>query len=389
MALPPTKSRPTPILSNDITEAIFLRIRPNEAESLVRVSLTSKFWSSRLSGSSFCSQYVERHGNTPLLGFFCRWPELYEPKGEDTVGPFVSTSLLHPPYPDDMAEMDCAMDCRHGRALLADLYADPDPVKFLIWDPITGRRRILVAPREYDSRHAAVICADSACKHLACHEGNSKVVFVGVEHVGAAGFQAQASAYVYSTETGQWSQPSPLLHLNASAAVLQNPSVLVNDKLYFVLKYDEDDLEDGDDTIDILMYDLTSHSLAVIDAPTRDLSISSDFILLAMENGALGFASLGWSSIHLWSQQMGPEGLLEWTAPTIVEHRNPNAHQEIPNEATEILGSFEGRDILIVDTNLGIYKFNLKSLEYEKIWKKEVFFRHSSVSALQFMETGR
>lgn len=45
----------------------------------------------------------------------------------------------------------------------------------------------------------------------------------------------------------------------------------------------------------------------------------------------------------------------------------------MPVKRLILVGSVEGGDIIFVTTELGIYKINLKSLEWKKIWKKEDF----------------
>ena len=99
---------------------------------------------------------------------------------------------------------------------------------------------------------------------------------------------------------------------------------------------------------------------------------AGDTILMAMEDGALGCASLDGLTLYLWSRQMGSDGVLAWTLPRVVDLKNLLPIQNL-KERVGLIGSVEGRDIIFVTTDLGIYEISLKSLRWKKIWKRDTF----------------
>ncbi|XBH74528.1 hypothetical protein VPH35_101457 [Triticum aestivum] len=258
------------------------------------------------------------------------------------------------------------LDCRHGRVLLGD-YGKPMPL--IVWDPMTGRRTKLGAPKgcnmplDTDFGGAAVLCAVAGCDHRACHQGPFRVVFFGMStDDGAHGI---IHVRVSSVDTGEWSEPCPGLDLGVESFITPVPPVFIQDTLYFTHNIGEHDDQAG-----ILKYNLGSNCLSRIDAP-RAWPLRDDFaILMAMEDGSLGFAQVHRLTFYLWTRQTGYDGVASWTQPRVIDLKNLLPIQN-PDKRLRLIGSVEGSDIVFVTTDLGVYQINIKSLQWKKLWKRE------------------
>jgi hypothetical protein len=274
-------------LPDVILEEIFLRLPPDEPESLLRASLASKLWLGRLTGPAFQGRYREFHGAPPMLGF------LFSSSDIGGVQELVSTTTkFRARIPDDGWSTGLkyvTWDCRHGRVLIKGGNNQGGFKEVAVWDPITGRRSVLVAPGEsWCAWAAAVLCGVAGCDHRACHDEPFRVILVDID-------RGVAYVRVSSLETGEWSKPCPALEIGD--AFLTPPSVLVGDGLYFMFTYF------ADDTIHILKYDLASDRLSVLGAPAGAGLVDAS-ILMAMQDRTLGYANLDYkSTLRWWSRQ--------------------------------------------------------------------------------------
>ncbi|KAM0928604.1 hypothetical protein ACQ4PT_002583 [Festuca glaucescens] len=190
---------------------------------------------------------------------------------------------------------------------------------------MTGTRRLLHAPEDYDSNGAAVLCNVTGCDHRACHVGP---------------FQSAA------------------------------PPVFIQDALYFMLyEYDDDD---DDDKAAILEYDLVSNCLSLIDAPPLKTGLAGDVALMAMEDGSLGFAHVDGLTLNLWSRHMRSNGVASWPRRRVINLETLIPVRS-PWEKLRLIGSVEGSDIIFVTTDLGIYEINLTSLQWKKLLKRKKY----------------
>ncbi|CAM0877927.1 unnamed protein product [Alopecurus aequalis] len=341
---------PARTLPYELIEEIFLRLPPDEPEWLVRASLASKAWLGRLTAPRFQGRYSEFHRAPPMLGF------LYSPRLYVSEEPlFISTTKFGAcPHNRGFSASD-AWDCRHGRVLLGR--RDVSPEKLVVLDPITGRQTEQDVPGNYSYRGSAtVLYAVNGCDHRACRDGPFRLVFVGLDHDFAA------YAYMSLPATGEWSKPSSGLHLGPYTSIAPMPPVLIQDTLYSMLAY-------ADDHVGILKYDMCSKRLSLIDVPLVEENIADTTILMGMEDGSLGFARMDGLTLNLWSRQMGTNGA-GWTECRVIDLK-----ELLPDPAKQLrlIGSVEGGDMIIVTTRLGIYKINLNSMEWKKIWKREHF----------------
>ncbi|CAM0878134.1 unnamed protein product [Alopecurus aequalis] len=353
-------------LLEEILEQIFLRLPPDEPACLLRASLTSKRWLALLSGPQFRSRYREHHGTLPMLGFLSSTP-WYSPKegGGPAAPPFFSTTGFRAHGPGD----GTAWDCRHGRVLLCDNNSFVEGNGCLaVWDPMTGRRCELPEPEAVygqGSYAAAVLCAVSGCDHLACHEGPFRVVYFYQHRVAGDDFVAQAC--VSSTDfhrVAEWSDPCPEISVGGHGFVGPRPPLLLNDALHLLLGHAS---FGGVHYAEILKYNLTSNSLSLIDAPKAGVDMAKNTVLMALEDGNLGFAHLKRFALYIWSRHMGSDGVAAWTQRRVINLRNLLPIQNPTQDITRLLGSVEGSDVIFVTTDLGIYKIDLKSLQQKKI----------------------
>jgi hypothetical protein len=124
--------------------------------------------------------------------------------------------------------------------------------------------------------------------------------------------------------------------------------------------------------IEILKYDLGSNCLSLLDGSLlAGVSIYSAAILMAMEDGSLGFAHQDRLTLNLWSWPIGSDGVATWTQRRVINLKDVLPIQN-PKQTLRLIGSMEFRDIIfMIMDDLGIYEINLKSLGSKKIWNRE------------------
>ncbi|XBI86425.1 hypothetical protein VPH35_094389 [Triticum aestivum] len=353
--MPPPPPPPVLSLPDELIEEVFFRLPPDEPEHHVRASLACKLWLGLLTGPTFRRRYRDFHGAPPMMGFLYSWPQFSRQRSKDHLVPqFFPTTKFSARMPDDpwpdWGESELVvLDCHHGRVLLGDY--DKPMAPLIVWDPMTGCRTKLEAPKgcnmalTAEPGGAAVLCAVAGCDHRACHQGPFRVVFFGMSTDG---------------------DDNCIIHVRVSSPETV-PPVLIQDALYFM--HNIPDLRIG-----ILKYDVGSNCLSRIDAP-RACAVSDDaIILMAMKDDSLGFAQVDSLTLYLWSSQMGFDGLASWTKRRVINLNNLLPIQN-PDKSLRLIGSVEGRDIVFVTTDLGIYELNLKSLLWKKLWRRKKFFR--------------
>ncbi|XP_037459394.1 uncharacterized protein LOC119330385 isoform X2 [Triticum dicoccoides] len=323
-----------PQLLDELVEEVFLRLPPDDPAALVRASLASKPWLALLTGPAFRGRYREFHGAPPMLGFLYSRADGSGHKG-DPAPRLVSTSKFGARIPD-FASTDpdfdlIAWDCRHGRVLLGDASLSPRPL--VVWDPMTGCTQQLVGLDCFNG--IAVLCAVSGCDHHSCHAGPFKTVGVGVD-ISEDG-ERVARVFVSSPDIGDWSkldtdeweEPCLGLDLSADAFICSMQAVLINDALHFKLGYYDDYDHDG------------SLGLAHVDSRL---------------------------TLYVWSRQVDSNGVASWTHGRVVDLKNLIPIKN-PKRRPRLIGSVEGRDIIFVNTDVGVYQIDLKTLECKELMK--------------------
>ncbi|KAM3318168.1 hypothetical protein ACQJBY_035740 [Aegilops geniculata] len=311
-----------------------------------------------------------------MLGFLCSLQSNSVHEAEDNIPHFLPTTKFRARIPDDDwgGWGYTAWDCRHGRVLLGDQSYLPVPL--VVWDPMTGCRRELDSPDQLGRSYgAAVFCTVAGCDHRACHAGPFQVLYIGVDTIEDGECVGRACLSLPMTgdwskpcsdsRFNKWNEPCSALHLGRIAFWDEMPPVFVRDALYFKLVYY------GGDHIAILKYDLGSNCLSLIGAPLAGSILFNASILMAMDDGSLGFANVDMLTIHLWSRQRGFNGIASWTQRTVI-NLNDLLPIQNPNRGLKIMGSVEGRDIIFVTMGLDIYQINLETLRRKKLQKREM-----------------
>jgi hypothetical protein len=274
----------------ELVEEVMLRFPPDDPASLARAALASKQWCRLITsggGRGFGRRFREFHRlSPPLLGFLtnrfdagCRFVP-------------APSSSFRPPNADRHGLR--AVHSAHGRVLLHHArWWDQQEGLLVAWDPITDEQRELppMAPHPSPrSWNAAVLCAcaaggDCCCDHLDCHGDPFLVVFVGGVDRG------KAFSCVYSSETGAWSEP---IHAQGSYSFELGNSVLLGSALYFKTS------KSG-----ALRYDLLTKEMSLIRLPSAKGAQTQRTVLMATEDGRLGFAMVHElkNRLDLWSRE--------------------------------------------------------------------------------------
>ncbi|TVU40778.1 hypothetical protein EJB05_14255, partial [Eragrostis curvula] len=325
---------PPPQLVEDTIAEILLCVQPDEPADLVRASLVSKPWRRILTDAAFLRRYREFHRAPPLLGFFHNG---HSPR----FVPATTTAASPVPQPEFGSNEWWALDCHHGRVLLDLGYHGND---LLVWDPITGDQHRLQRPGGgclYFA--AAVLCAVPSCNHLNCHGGPFVVIYMGFHRM----FQRIIQVFVYSSETGVWAESASIYSGMGYEANDARNVALIGDELYFTLPQ----------CVGILKYELGKDCLSVFDPPDMCGKHAS---LFQMEDGSLGLTSISGSSLHLWSRNVNPEGVVGWVQCRIIELEEILPIHDNCNRAS-IIGSAEDVGVTFVSTDLGVFTVDLKS----------------------------
>ncbi|KAG2583525.1 hypothetical protein PVAP13_6KG262600 [Panicum virgatum] len=190
--------------------------------------------------------------------------------------------------------------CRHGCMLLHNKTRK----EIVLWDPLTGDRRVAAVPPEFDNEerviwNGAVVCAAAGDpSHVHCGFGSCpfEVALVGVTRN-----HTQVFVCIYSSEIGTWSD------LVAAATpftvyCVSDPGTLVGNALFWFpvgLGYG------------ILEFNLDRHSLDVIEWPSS-IALSGSRSTLLAQHGGLGLAILSYHSLQMWERKVCSEGVTEW-----------------------------------------------------------------------------
>ncbi|CAM0903914.1 unnamed protein product [Alopecurus aequalis] len=334
---------PPRALPDELLEEILLRLPPDDPGCLFRASLLCKPWRSRLTGSAFPRRYREFHGTPPLLGFFendekvCCW-----------FAPLSPTSPFPPVHPGHHDLF--VLDSRHGLVLLNDSTEEPLP-DLVVWDPVRHRQWEFPLPGFGDAAiSAAVLCAVDGCNHLDCDGGPFLVVLVGTDEYGIA------YACVYSSQARAWGPVTSCEHPGFPLEVITSwPKALVGNSLYFLCT---------SGTI-ILRYNLFSQELSVITWPSMYQWEHDYHVLMRMEDGVLGCASLQESRLELWAMEFGTDGGVKWVLRRVVELEN-----WLPSPSSYVINFADGVGVFFVRTDIGIFTVELKSGRVKKISRR-------------------
>lgn len=322
-----------PVLVDELVEEVLLRLPPDEPTWFVRSSAVCKPWRRILAAPRFRRRYCEFHGTPPLLGYFQGY------------GNFVPTSALLPAQPDRPGWI--ALDCRHGRALLAPSIGYRNPFVFIVLEPVTGHQSSVPSPVHDGLMYSAsVLCAAQGCDHHACQGENFLLALVSTNRR-----RRVTSGRLYSSETRVWSDFTSLHHPDVDCAShMAWPSVLVGDALYFSI-------------VTIIKFQLGTLSFSLLEKPID----GNGGRLMTAENGQLGFAAVvDVRILTLWSMETGPEGAMGWARFRLInlEMLLPDGALLTPTHEygiSFVIGFAEGTQVIFVSTCVGCYMVDLKS----------------------------
>jgi hypothetical protein len=351
----------SPLESDDLLWEILLRLQP-QPSSLRRASAVCKRWRDLVADPRFLRSFSEHHRKPPLLGIFHR-----------TYGEIVFSPMADPPdrIPPQRLSMQIdtnagtypfqckLLGCRHGRVLVLH----PRGREVLVCDPITGDQLRIALPPEFDTGYirtymteGAVLCADRVQGHVhgGCHASPFKVVLV---HILLKGFRA--TARVYSSETGTWSNLISAPEQCRSIIVnFHRPSTLVGGSLYWWLYSSDDDME-------ILEFAIGSQTLMVIDRPPVQKLRTYRSQIIQGEDGGVGVAVLSYLSLQMWDRKVGFSG----ETATWVLRKTVNL-QLVPNmraTQSEIVGYVEEEDAILVRFSKNVFIVRLDSTKANKL----------------------
>uniref|UniRef100_A0ACD5UZZ9 Uncharacterized protein n=1 Tax=Avena sativa TaxID=4498 RepID=A0ACD5UZZ9_AVESA len=338
---------PPPVLPDEILEEILLRLPPDDPGCLFRASLVCKPWRSRLTSSGFSLLYRKFHRTPPLLGFFENDEKLFfwfAPLSPHSPSPF---PLAHPRHCDLVV-----LDSRHGLVLLSKVGSSGEPLSLVVWDPVGSCNWDFPYPEfavwESVPDSAAVLCATDGCDHLDCHGGPFRVVYVGTNEDDGI-----ARACVYSSDARVWSPVTSCEHPEFSLEVVGTmPKALVGNALYFSCITS---------TI-ILRFDLTTQELAMVDPPQMYEWLHDRYILITMEDGVLGCASLQKSRINLWSMEAGHDGSVRWTLRRVVKLKGG-----LPSHSMTMINFADALGVFFATAHCGVFTVDIKSGQVKKV----------------------
>ncbi|KAG2629317.1 uncharacterized protein LOC120699468 [Panicum virgatum] len=357
--------RSPPQLMADLVSEILLRLPPEDPACLIRASLVCKTWLRLIYDGAFLRRYRAFHRAPPLLAFLaCSYGN-----SEPRFIPFTSPTPFKPPA-FVCSSRSRVMDCRRGRALLFDMWADSEGA-LSVWDPITGDRQVLPKPDCFYISGAALLCASAAagCDHLDCRGGPFLVVCLGLS-------RGATDAHVYSSDTRSWSWGAQAsVQLGADSFGEMNSPVVIGDEVYFAL----------DLTPRILKYSLGKDDLSLIGPPDQDGG--SEFVLMRTEDGSLGLAAVRDSNLYLWSRKVNPEGVAGWVICRVI---NLQTLFSIHNsKTTSVIGFTEGVEVIFVRTYVGMFAVELKSGKVKKVAELDYYFSVLPIMSFYTPDCGR
>jgi hypothetical protein len=386
-----TTMPPPPELADDLLREVFLRLRPDDPACLLHASLACKRWHRILTDPAFRRRHRELHRMPSLVGF------LRIAEGDP---PYASCFVPNNPASDCPAARDLpgrlVLDCRHGRVL----FVAPSPslgtqlnYDLVVWDPLTNEERCLPrlspSPTVICGRHfnAAVLCSAPAegCDHSKCHGGPFRVAFVWSRTCGDL-HSFLTSARVYSSETGNWSEPISVLHPNVFVLDrMPCPSTLVGDTLYFRFGF-----------MHALEYQLGAQCLSIILGPPQLVFQSCAISLMSMEDGGLGCMDVEEDEsslrLRLWSRDAASrcDDDAGWTRGRAIELEKLLPDGALPSPrlaydlrsrvpSIQLLGFVEGTDVIFVGTQAFNHPHAVYMVQFNSGRARKVFDQYTLV----------
>nr|TKV94440.1 hypothetical protein SEVIR_9G294600v2 [Setaria viridis] len=242
------------------------------------------------------------------------------------------------------------VDSRHGRVLLRS----PDRLRFLVWEPMAGRRRYIDAPPPHHVEHykfsnAALVCTTAHEEgHGNCHDCPLSIIFVVTPRRAGT-----------TVATGDF---SPLM-------ITERPVVLLQNVLYWTMAGVMGSQEG------ILSFELEAQRLYLIGQPAYIFDPEREHVqVMKVEDGKLGLVAACGLSLQLWGLvEYNGEGRERWV---LDRETYLDADMAPPEPIFEdyyviwILG-VEG-SIVFLRTEAGIFEVDLQTEEFKRLWDGNV-----------------
>ncbi|CAL5077782.1 unnamed protein product [Urochloa decumbens] len=345
---------PATELLDELIEEIFFRIHPADPTTLARAALVCRRWCRLIADPGFRRRLHEFHRVPHMLGYSCNTDEGFDRYwfygNPSRAALFVRTSSSLKRV--DM-ERTRVLDTRHGRVLLLQ------PGCYLcVWDPITKEhKRIgMSLPNYPESWNAAVLCTAAGCNHLDCHGKPYAVVLIATTRdLIITNRIKEMRNSIYSSEATRWSEThsfvqQPENHLDLERS---SPSALVGNALYFVLKR----------KAKILEYNVSTREIHTINLPPACF-LGRRIMLMATEDGSLGFATVCDSKLCLWSTADKDVG---WTRSRVIDLEALLPTRALKSPA-DVVGFAHGVGFFFIKTDYkGHFKIDIKSNRVKKI----------------------
>ncbi|KAJ1288590.1 hypothetical protein BS78_02G099400 [Paspalum vaginatum] len=324
-------------LTDDLVEAVLLRLPPAEPACLVRAAVVCRRWCRLISDPGF----RRRFGRTR----------------------FSPASSFRPPYAD-VPERWTPVNARHCRVLFHDVVAvssgniGPELTHhhehLVVSSPITGNFHRLPMPRlqgtEYCYWSAALLCCTAAgCDHLD-HDGTYVVVTVVTDSES----DKSTSACIYSLETGTWRPTVSIEH--STGSVTRGRPAFAGNALYFDFLIDNGGAR-------ILEYDLGKQELSLIDLPSPP-DVPTDAFLLGENGGKLGITVVVRSTIYVWSRELTSQNGWIWAQQKVIELQSFAALPGLYTASTlpQLVAFVDGINVLSVKIPyIGVFIVHIKS----------------------------
>ncbi|KAL6647190.1 hypothetical protein ACP70R_014627 [Stipagrostis hirtigluma subsp. patula] len=325
-------ARPAPELMDDLVEEVLIRCPPDDPARLVRAALVCKPWCRVVSGAGFRRRYRQLHRSPPMLGIFNR----------GLATRFVPTTSFRPSCADLAARCHWwAVDARHGHILFCDMASRRSAhMDFIVSNPIIGELRKLPSlqplPSSRDFR-ATLLCRTDGCDHLDCPFSPFIVVYLVIG-------SRKITAFVYSSETGMWSETASIELEHPDGLFLRQFGTLAGNALYFLLHK----------CPRILEYDVGKQELSVVSLPSECCAHC-----LTTEDGRLGFATVQEEELCMWSRLVCQNGW-EWVQRRVIKLKNFPPISDVPISCA-IFAFVDDVHIVFWNFSIGIFDIHLKS----------------------------
>uniref|UniRef100_J3N0V9 F-box domain-containing protein n=1 Tax=Oryza brachyantha TaxID=4533 RepID=J3N0V9_ORYBR len=369
-------SRPLATLPEELLQEIMVRL-PALPQPLARASAVCPQWRRMVRDPGFLRRHREHHGGVPLTaGFFHNAFHLTPP------GRFVSAGdgPLVLPVPPKVAPQEgtaCChsnpgdhhwtfLDCRGGRVLLGCCRFT---CFFLVWNPITGRRRLIKAGIHQGLHfYHSVLCNAT----LICSSPGG-IITDDDDEDGGGGAGPFCVAVVYSTvfqgdrlfgavfssRTGSWSTTEAPLALPVPSDLRGEPSAVVGSTVYTSVY-----------NFLVVAFDTERWEMSTFERPRF-----GNVRLMKTTDGVLGLVGALRFTVQLWAREAG-----NWVLRTTFDVSHMTLLRDLPSAMSpssdprfvllppvKIIGVAEQGDTLFLFTMLGIFKLCLRSMELKKV----------------------